>query len=85
MRQNNLTPIQQWVLDYYSDHFVEHWRMPSLREAMEALGYKSLNSVMCHLQALEKRGWIEIDGSTARGVRLVGYRITLERVAGGST
>lgn len=43
---------------------------PSVRELMAAMGCKSPNGVVCHLQALQRKGWIRF-GDSARGIRLL--------------
>ena len=53
--------MRGWVLD--------HGRMPSVRELAASLG-RSASTVQQHLRALERRGYIERDGS-AHGLRLL--------------
>jgi SOS-response transcriptional repressor LexA len=41
---------------------------PSIRELMEALDVKSTNGIRQHLRALQKRGWIQINHGSSRGI-----------------
>lgn len=56
-----LRAVRGWVLD--------HGRMPSVRELGASLG-RSASTVQQHLRALERRGYLERDGS-AHGLRLL--------------
>ena len=67
-----LTPRQQQVLDYIESHIGQHGYPPTLREIAAHLGISGTLGVMKHLQALEKKGYIEKDVASSRGIRLSG-------------
>jgi len=67
---SRLTPRQQQVLDWIRS-FVESSGMPPTRaEIALGLGFSTPSSAEDHLQALEKKGAIEILPGSARGLRL---------------
>ena len=66
----NLTPKQAIVLEYIEAYQLEHGKSPTLRELREHLGVSSDNSVLKHLAALEKKGYIQKD-DTPRGIGLL--------------
>lgn len=74
-----LTTRQAEVLQFIEDYLVAEQTMPSIRDIGEAFGISSPNGVICHLRALEKRDLIERDTNKARGIRLKGVTITIER------
>lgn len=55
-----LSPRQQVVYEAILRFFKEHGRVPTLRELGSAVGIKSTNGVSCHLDALAKKGWIQM-------------------------
>jgi len=65
-----ITARQQQVLDYIRDHISEYGFAPTVREIGMAFDISSPNGVMCHLQALEKKGLIERDAMLSRSIRL---------------
>lgn len=67
-----LTTRQQAVLAYIRNHIEQRGVAPTVREIGEAFGIGSTNGVMCHLNALEKKGYIERGRGTARHIRIVG-------------
>lgn len=62
-----LTPRQQEVLILIIDGTVKHGYPPTIRELMDNMGIKSNNGIRTHLLALEKKGWIKVNGSS-RGI-----------------
>jgi repressor LexA len=44
---------------------------PSLREIMARFGIVSPNGVACHLQTLERKGWIRRGDGSSRSVRIL--------------
>ena len=66
-----LTDRQQQVLDYLSSYINQHECPPTLREISEHIGTAGTVSAMRHLEALERKGYVNRrDGS--RGIALVG-------------
>ena len=69
---NELTPRQQRVLSFIRD-FIEETGMPPTRaEIARDLGFKSANAAEEHLQALARKGAIDLVSGTSRGIRLKG-------------
>lgn len=65
-----LTARQSAVLDYIRFRVDHAGAPPTYREIGTKFGITSPNGVKCHLTALEKKGCIEIDHATSRGIRL---------------
>lgn len=65
-----LTKRQQEVLDYIEEYQLDHGKSPTIREIKEFLNVSSDNSVLKHLKALEKKGYIQKD-DTPRGIKLL--------------
>ncbi len=66
-----LTERQQSIYDFIETYQVEHGYSPKIKDIQEAFGIKSVNGVIKHLRALEKKEWIERD-NTPRGIQLLG-------------
>lgn len=66
---NELTETQAKLHAY----LCERWNdPPSVREIGKHFGWLSPNGVMCHLRALESKGFIELPaGKRSRGIRLL--------------
>lgn len=65
-----LTPRQQQILDLVR-HAIERTGAPPTRAEIAAeLGFRSANAAEEHLQALARKGAIELVGGTSRGIRL---------------
>lgn len=65
-----LTNRQREVLDFIKDEIVRRGYPPSFREIASNFGIKSTNGVKVHLDALEKKGYINRDPGLARGIEL---------------
>jgi repressor LexA len=68
---DNLTPRQQQVLDCIGNHIEQNGYPPTLREIAAHLKISGTLGVIKHLQALEKKGHIEKEVGSSRGIRLV--------------
>lgn len=66
------------VYECLVEYITIHGYPPSIREIAEAVGLKSKCSVSIYLGKLEMAGLIEMDSSTARAIRLVGYKFVKE-------
>ena len=66
-----LTHRQQQVLDVIENHLSRHDMPPTVVEITVALGLSSANGVRGHLQALAKKGAIELIPNASRGIRLI--------------
>jgi repressor LexA len=67
----NTTPRQQEILDHIRQTLRQSGVPPTIAEIADALGLKSTNAVRGHLQALARKGLIELMPSLARGIRLL--------------
>lgn len=65
-----LTERQQTIYDFIQDYQCSNGFSPKIREIQDAFDIKSVNGVIKHLHALEKKGWIERD-NTPRGISLL--------------
>ncbi|TBN93378.1 LexA family transcriptional regulator [Salmonella enterica subsp. salamae serovar 13,22:z:-] len=65
-----LTQCQQQVLDMLISYQKERGFPPTNQEVATMLGYRSVNSAVEHLRALEKKGFITIKRGVARGITL---------------
>jgi repressor LexA len=65
-----LTPRQQQILDLIQTAIAQSGAPPTRAEIATALGFKSANAAEEHLQALARKGVIELISGTSRGIRL---------------
>ena len=65
-----LTPRQQQVLELIQSAIERTGAPPTRAEIATALGFRSANAAEEHLQALARKGVIELVGGTSRGIRL---------------
>jgi repressor LexA len=65
-----LTARQQQVLDLVQSAIERSGAPPTRAEIATELGFKSANAAEEHLQALARKGVIELVGGTSRGIRL---------------
>ena len=66
-----LTDRQQAILAAIRSHLTQYGWPPTIRELGTALGIHSPNGVRAHLVALERKGYVQRDPRTARGIRLL--------------
>lgn len=73
MRENpKLTARQQQILDLIQTAITRTGAPPTRAEIAQELGFKSANAAEEHLQALARKGVIELVSGTSRGIRLRG-------------
>ncbi len=65
-----LTPRQQQILDLVQSAIERSGAPPTRAEIATELGFRSANAAEEHLQALARKGVIELVGGTSRGIRL---------------
>ncbi len=65
-----LTPRQQQVLDLVQSAIERTGAPPTRAEIAAELGFRSANAAEEHLQALARKGALELVGGTSRGIRL---------------
>ena len=67
-----LTPRQQQILELIQSAIANTGSPPTRAEIASELGFKSANAAEEHLQALARKGVIELVSGTSRGIRLKG-------------
>jgi repressor LexA len=65
-----LTARQQQILDLVQSAIERSGAPPTRAEIATALGFRSANAAEEHLQALARKGVIDLIGGTSRGIRL---------------
>ena len=75
---NKLTPRQEQILGLIRDAIENTGFPPTRAEIAQTVGFRSANAAEEHLQALARKGAIEITPGASRGIRL------LERLADGA-
>ncbi|MEN9775401.1 MAG: transcriptional repressor LexA [Pseudomonadota bacterium] len=65
-----LTPRQQEILTLIQQHIAHTGFPPTRAEIARQLGFRSANAAEEHLQALARKGMIELSSGTSRGIRL---------------
>jgi repressor LexA len=65
-----LTARQGEILEFIRATLVDSGAPPTREEIARAFGFRSLNAAEQHLQALQKKGLIELVSGTSRGIRL---------------
>lgn len=75
----SLTPRQQQILDLVRRSIERTGAPPTRAEIAEILGFRSANSAEEHLQALARKGVIELIGGTSRGIRLKADQLRMLR------
>ena len=70
METPKLTPRQQQILDLIQSAIARTGAPPTRAEIAAELGFKSANAAEEHLQALARKGVIELVSGTSRGIRL---------------
>ncbi|MBM82600.1 MAG: hypothetical protein CMJ78_18710 [Planctomycetaceae bacterium] len=69
-QKTELTARQTQVYNIIKDCILSQGYGPTVREIGEQTGIRSPNGVMCHLTALEKKGWIKRTGKLSRSIQL---------------
>ena len=70
-----LTPRQQQILELIQSAIANTGSPPTRAEIANELGFKSANAAEEHLQALARKGAIELVSGTSRGIRLKGSNL----------
>lgn len=71
---NQLTERQREIYDFIKEKIESRGYGPTVRDIGEAFKISSPNGVMCHLNALVKKGLITREGGKARAIQLVDYQ-----------
>jgi repressor LexA len=65
-----MTARQGEILEFIRNTLADSGAPPTREEIARAFGFRSLNAAEQHLQALQKKGLIELLAGTSRGIRL---------------
>ena len=76
-----LTDKQQAVLDFINLYIMKNGYSPSMVEIQEGLGYKSITSIVKHLELIEKKGKIKRLNKASRSIVIVKEINCLEHVS----
>jgi len=76
-----LTARQSEILDFIRQSLLDSGAPPTRDEIARAFGFRSLNAAEQHLQALQKKGLIELVAGTSRGIRLKETVMSLKEAA----
>lgn len=68
---NELTTRQRQVLEFIREELTASGMPPTVAEIAAAMGVSSTNGIRGHLQALERKGAIELVPNASRGIRLL--------------
>ncbi len=71
---STLTLKQREIYDFIRQHIDRHGYPPTVRDIGVAFEIESPNGVMCHLNALVKKGAITRKDKSARAIQLVDYK-----------
>ncbi|MBX7103419.1 MAG: transcriptional repressor LexA [Gemmataceae bacterium] len=66
----SLTRRQREILDFINRKIESRGFPPTIRDIGTAFEIRSPNGVMCHLKALEKKGFISRQGKSARAIQI---------------
>jgi repressor LexA len=67
-----LTPRQHEVLGWITGYINVHGYSPTVREIANHYGWKTPNSVMCHLYPMRKKGYVTWKDGRSRTLRVIG-------------
>jgi repressor LexA len=70
-----LTPRQREIYDFIREKIEGRGYGPTVREIGKAFHIASPNGVMCHLKALQTKGFIKREGFSARAIELVDFKL----------
>lgn len=80
MWRDSLTNRQAEILELIAESVQTKGFAPSIREIADAFGINSPNGVVCHLKALERKGFLIRQKSKSRAIELTAY--FLEQIKG---
>jgi repressor LexA len=79
---SDLTLKQQQILNFLKDYRNKHGYPPTLREIGQHFGISSTFGVKRHLDALVKKGFLNIESNASRGISFVKSNETDEVISG---
>tara|TARA_R110002111_G_scaffold117466_4_gene179534 strand:+ start:13230 stop:13613 length:384 start_codon:yes stop_codon:yes gene_type:complete len=74
--RQKLTQKQHAIYMFVKQEITQQRLSPTVREIGDQFGIRSSNGVMCHLRALERKGWIKRDHYLSRGITLIAEPVT---------
>lgn len=80
MTRQPLTAAQMGVYVAILTHVRDTGQVPTIRDLMGPLGIRSPNGIVCHLVALQRKGWLTY-GGTARGIAVPELTAALKAAA----
>jgi len=66
-----LTPRQAEVWTFLQSYIAEHGFSPTYREISAHFDLSSANAAVCHILAMEKKGWLKRTAKTSRSFVLL--------------
>ena len=79
MSYGRITDKQREILEYIKKEILNRGYPPTVRDICEAVNLKSTSSVHCHLETLEKNGYIRRDPTKPRAIEIVDDNFNLTR------
>ena len=79
MAYGKISAKQQEILEYIKDEILHKGYPPAVREICQAVNLKSTSSVHCHLETLEKNGYIRRDPTKPRAIEIMDDTFNLNR------
>jgi repressor LexA len=71
-----LTPIERRIYNYLVDYLKQETFQPSIREIGSRFGIRSTKTVTEHLQALQRKGYLDRTPSRSRALRILGLNLS---------
>ncbi len=73
-KESKLTAAQRRVYDWIVDYIDRMNMSPTLAEIADGLGYRHVSSMLVHIHALHKKGYIKRHPNIARGIEILGRK-----------
>lgn len=67
----NLTPRQDQILAFIKQSITDNGMPPTRAEIAEHCGFASWNAAQCHLEAMQKKGYIVLGSGKSRSIKVV--------------
>lgn len=71
-----LTPIERRIYNYLVEYLKRETYQPSVREIGQRFGIRSTKTVTEHLQALQRKGYLDRTPSRSRALRILGLNLS---------
>ena len=69
--KEELTRRQRMILNRITAFWDTNGYSPSMRDLIKVTKIKTLNGILCHIKALERKGWITREPNIARSIRVL--------------